>query len=132
MPPFDLREDCRQAIDRHKWIASVHAGRDVGEEAIREWIRVHWTGYLRERWVEHVQGSRRWTELAECDFGLLQRAFQDKTLLLDRIVDRWKVGHENLHIIQWALNWNIPMDDVIDILTAIDINGKRMAYQFDS
>ncbi|MSQ93725.1 MAG: hypothetical protein EXR98_04125 [Gemmataceae bacterium] len=132
MPPLDLREDCRKEIDRHKWIVSYHAGRDVGNDAVNEWIREHWLGYLRARCVEHVLGRRRWSELRECDYGLLQREFQDRALLLDRIVDRWKVGQENLHIINWALDWHIPIDDVIDILTAIDINGRRMAFQFYS
>ena len=47
------------------------------------------------------------------DFGLMQRDFQEKAILLDRIFDRVMAGQENLHIIIWARDWNIPSDDVL-------------------
>jgi hypothetical protein len=119
-------------MERYKWIESEKAGYDLGEPAIRRWIREHWNGYLRARWLEHLQGTTYWVELDHDDFELLRTHFQDKLLLLDRIVDRLKVGEENLHIIQWALDWNLPMRDVQEILLALDINGRRMSHRFDS
>ena len=83
------------------------------------------------RWLEHLQGKRFWVELDRGDFGLLQRKFHDNTLLLDRILDRLKAGKENLDIISWAHEWGIPMDPVLQILEALDINSRRLAHRFD-
>src|SRR5947209_5656919 len=81
---------------RFKWIESEKAGCDLGEAAIRRWVQCHWWGYLRARWLEHLQGKRFWVELDRGDFGLLQREFVESTVLLDRILDRLKAGQENL------------------------------------
>ncbi|MCS6851970.1 MAG: hypothetical protein NZ700_12470 [Gemmataceae bacterium] len=115
---------------RHKWIESERAGRDLGEDAIGSWVQQHWWGYLRARWIEHLQGIRFWVELDRGDFGLLQRAFQDDALLLDRIMDRIKAGQENLNIIVWALDWHLPMDRVRYILNSLDINSRRLVCKF--
>jgi hypothetical protein len=114
-----------------KWIESEKAGCDLGEAAIRRWVKEHWWGYLRARWLEHLQGRRFWVELDRGDFGLLQREFKDNTLLLDRILDRLKAGQENLDIILWALDWKIEIPLVLRILEALDINSRRLACRFD-
>src|SRR5262245_46074269 len=116
---------------RFKWIESEKAGCDLGESAIRRWVKDHWWGYLRARWLEHLQGKRFWVELDRGDFGLLLREFHDNSLLLDRILDRLKAGKENLDIILWALDWNIPLDKTHQILEALDINSRRLAHRFD-
>jgi hypothetical protein len=132
MVQLSVWEDCQCEIDRYKWIESEKAGRDLGESAMRVWIRDHWNGYLRARWLEHLQGTNYWTELDRHDFELLKTHFQDKLLLLDRIVDRLKAGQENLHIILWALDWHLPLHDVFKILEALDINSRRMVHRFES
>jgi hypothetical protein len=116
---------------RYKWIESERAGCDQGEAALRRWVQCHWWGYLRARWLEHLQGARFWKELDRNDFGLLQRRFQENAILLDRILDRLKAGQENLDIIQWALDWGIGMQGVLEILAALDINSRRLAHRFD-
>jgi hypothetical protein len=116
---------------RFKWIESEKAGHDLGSAAIRAWVRHHWWGYLRARWLEHLQGSRFWVELDRGDFGLLQREFKEQTVLLDRILDRLKTGQENLDIIEWAHTWGIATDPVLEILEALDINSRRLAAKFD-
>jgi hypothetical protein len=123
--------ESEQEALRYKWIESEKAGRDLGESAIRRWVQQHWWGYLRARWLEHLQGKRFWVELDRGDFGLLQRKFIDNTLLLDRILDRIKAGQENLDIICWAHDWNIPVEPVLQILEALDINSRRLAHRFD-
>jgi hypothetical protein len=123
--------DGEQEALRYKWIESEKAGCDLGESAIRRWVQCHWWGYLRARWLEHLQGRRFWVELDRGDFGLLQRKFQDCDLLLDRILDRLKSGQENLDIICWAQNWGISIEQVILILEALDINSRRLAHRFD-
>lgn len=126
-------EDCRVEADRFKWIESEKAGYDLGEAAIRRWVRDHWCGFLRARWLEHLQGRTFWVELDQGnDFGLLQRAFHGRELLLDRILDRLKTGQENLEVLLWAIDWGIPRNEVIDILEALDINSRRLAHNFES
>ena len=66
-----------------------------GEWAIRCWVRHHWNGFLREKWLEHLEGRTFWIELDHDDFGLLQRAFRDSELIgeiLDGVAVRWDGG----------------------------------------
>jgi hypothetical protein len=123
--------ESEQEALRYKWIESEKAGHDLGEAAIRKWVKDHWWGYLRARWLEHLQGRRFWMELDRGDFGLLQREFHHNTLLLDRILDRLKAGQENLDIICWAQDWGIATEPVVAILEALDINSRRLAHRFD-
>ena len=123
--------DGEQEALRYKWIESEKAGFDLGEAAIRRWVQCHWWGYLRARWLEHLQGNRFWVELDRGDFGLLQRKFVENTVLLDRILDRLKAGQENLDVICWAHHWGISMEPVLKILEALDINSRRLAARFD-
>jgi hypothetical protein len=127
-----LHDDSLHEAHRFKWIESQKAGCDLGEQAIRSWVQQHWSGYLRARWIEHLEGVTFWTELGKSDFGLLKRTFEQdqQAVLFDRIIDRLKAGQENLHIILWAIDWRIDMDLVIRILEEIDINGKRLAHKF--
>src|SRR5262249_27019877 len=108
--------DSEQEAACYKWIESEKAGRDLGAAAIRRWVKDLWTGYLRARWGEHLQGRRFWVDLDRGDFGLLQRRFHDNTLLPDRILDRLKTGRENLDVILWAQDWNLPITAVLEIL----------------
>ena len=102
MEKVSVYVDGEQEALKFKWIESEKAGYDLGETAIRHWVQCHWWGFLRARWVEHLQGKRFWIELDRGDIGLLQREFQKDALLLDRILDRLKAGQENLDIISWA------------------------------
>src|SRR5438445_12232970 len=88
-------DECEKEMQRFKWIESEKAGRDLGEAAICRWVQNHWWGDLRARWLEHLHGKRFWVELDRGDFGLLQRRFQDRALLLDRIRDRSTARQEH-------------------------------------
>jgi len=125
---LSVHEIGRVEAERHKWIESEKAGRDLGEWAIRCWIREHWNGFLRERWLEHLQGRNFWIELDHDDFGLLQRAFQDSDLI-EAIVGRLKAGWENLDVLCWALDAHLPMEEVLEILESLDINSRRIECQ---
>jgi hypothetical protein len=117
--------------NRHKWIESEKAGRDLGEWAIRCWVREHWNGFLRARWLEHLQGRTFWIELDHNDYGLLIREFRDSRLI-DEIVARLIAGQENLNVLVWALDRKLPMDEVLHILEALDINSRRLEFMLDS
>ena len=130
MDKASVQEEGRQEALRHKWIASQQAGRDLGEHAIQCWVRDHWWGFLRARWVEHLQGVMFWTELDRNDFGLLQREFLEIAPLMHEILNRIKQGQENLDILLWASGRLASMPDVIRILERLDINSRRLAFQY--
>ena len=111
---------------RHKWIESEKAGHDVGEDAIAEWLRRHWHGWCRARWIDHIMGEINWAEFDEAAFGTLDRRYTGDRALLDRVLDRLRCGAENLDVIIWASDWNVDVEAVIDILSLVDINRARV------
>jgi len=123
--------EAQKEAEAFKWIESQKAGYDLCDAALRRWVRDHWWGFLRERWIQHLQGTAYWMELDRGDFGLLNNAFLDKPELLHPILNRLKSGQENLDVILWAQAVRLPMEDVIDILEALDINSRRLSHQFD-
>jgi hypothetical protein len=134
-PPADDRRsiytDCESEAAKFKWIESEKAGRDLGEGAIRRWVQDHWWGYLRAKWLEHLQGKCFWIELDRGDYGLLLRAFHEQRDLLEQILERLKDGQENLDVIAWACRQQKHLDAVIQILEALDINSRRLVHRFD-
>jgi hypothetical protein len=122
----------RREAEEYKWIESERAGHDLGESALKSWVREHWWGFLRARWIEHLHGARFWIELDHDDFGLILREFQDQQPLLGEIVAQLKAGKENLDIIRWARERSIPVDPVILILERLDVNGHRLIHKLDS
>jgi hypothetical protein len=128
---MSVHDQGEQEAKRYKWIESEKAGRDLGEWAIRCWVREHWNGFLRERWLEHLQGRTFWIELDHDDFGLLEREFQD-SILIEEVLARLKTGQENLNVLIWALENRVPMKEVMEILEALDINSRRIEFLLDS
>lgn len=115
--------------NRHKWIESEKAGRDLGEQAIQRWVREHWHGFLRARWLEHLYGRVFWIELDHDDFGLLQHEFKDSPLF-ETILSKLIAGEENLNIVNWAIDRALSMDEVLAILETLDINSRRIECLF--
>jgi hypothetical protein len=132
VPAKSVYQECIEEENRHKWIESEKAGYDLGEGCIRQWVKKHWMGYLRARWVEHLQGKCFWVELDRGDFGLLEREFKDQKELLDTILDQLKTGKENLLVLLWAVNSQIPTEPVRKILQALDVNSRRLVHRFDA
>lgn len=121
-----LHREAYHEAERHKWIESQKHGRDLGYSAIREWYRVHWPRYCRLCRMEHLQGVRRWEEFGDEPFGHLYELIVTGDLLVDRILDRVYAGYENLSIINWAMEWGLPMDRVLNILGQMDVNRARL------
>ncbi len=132
VPRLSVYSDSKLEIDRFKWIESERVGYDVGEWAVRQWVHDHWRGYLRARWLEHLQGKRFWIELDRGDFGLLSRDFPSDRDLMNCVLELLKAGQENLDVICWARHHHIPSDSVVGILEALDINARRLLYKFDT
>jgi hypothetical protein len=126
---MSLHECGEEEARRFKWIESEKVGHDLGEVAIRIWICQHWNGFLRHRWLEHLQGKMFWIELDQGDFGLLKTAFNSSPLI-DPILDHFKHGRENLDIILWALKNRLPMNEVLEILETLDVNSRRIECGF--
>lgn len=127
MTCLSVYDEAIREADRHKWIESQKRGHDLGRQAIREWVRVHWNGYCRCRRLEHVEGKRQWREFGDESFGHLRRVHIPHDVLFNRILDRIRAGDENLDIIMWALRTDQPVDRVLEILTVIDVNDARLA-----
>jgi hypothetical protein len=114
---------------RYKWIESEKAGHDLGDGAIRTWVRRYWNGFLRARWLEHLEGRTFWVELDKDDYGLLRQGFLDSPLL-GEVLDRLKRGEENLDLINWALDDGHDLVELVEILEVLDINSRRIECQF--
>jgi hypothetical protein len=125
-PVLSVRREGWQEAQRHKWIESKNAGYDLGDSALKDWFRKHWLPFCRVKRLEHVEGQQRWEEFAEDEFAQILELILDGDLLLDRILDRMEHGSDNLEIINWALDWAVPMEKVIDLLLMIDINRARL------
>ncbi len=123
-----LYEEAHAEALRYKWIESQKHGRDLGDSAIRDWYRKYWRLYCRCCRLQHVEGNRRWREFGDDDFGHLDSLIAQGDLLMDRILDRIQAGHENLDIINWGMDWGLPMDRLVDILIRIDVNRARIDH----
>lgn len=126
---LSLHQCGEQEAQRFKWIESEKAGRDLGEMAIRSWIRLHWSRFLRQRWLEHLQGKTYWIELDQKDFGVLRTQFRNSPLI-DPIIEHFSQGRENLDIILWAMRERHPMEQVRQILATLDVNSVRFPCRF--
>lgn len=124
--PRSLYSAALEEAQRHKWIESQKHGHDLGDTALKDWFRRFWLPFCRTRRLEHVEGMQRWVEFAEQEFGQVFQLIMDDDLLCDRILDRMEHGFDNLEIINWGLEWGLPMPRVIDLLELIDINRARL------
>jgi hypothetical protein len=116
------------AMERHKWIESEKAGRDLGDGALSDWIDRSWKGYTRAKLMEHLYGWRCWGAFDEADFGLLARQsveYHVSTSVLEKVAAILAEGGENLDVITWALSVRQPLDPILWLLDRIDINAKR-------
>jgi hypothetical protein len=127
-----LNEESRREANDFRWIESERLGCDQGESALRRWVKCHWSGFLRARWIEHMLGVRFWVELDRNEFGLLSRTPGEVRPLLDLILDQLKCGAENLDIICWARRETTTDEQqtVHDLLGLINVNAHRLRCHF--
>ena len=124
--PLSLYDEAQQEAERHKWIESQKSGQDLGTAAISEWYRIHWVGYCRNRQLDHLRGRRLFREFGIDRFAQLESVVVQRDLLIDRILDRVAAGYENLGLINWAMDWGLPIDRVYRILVQLDVNRARL------
>jgi len=82
--------------------------------------------WLRARLLEHWRGERFWSELDRGDYGLLSAERHPRGSLFADVVALLAAGSENLTIITWAVETGRPIDEVVDILTLLDVNARRV------
>lgn len=119
-------DEATEEAARHRWIESQKQGRDLGESAVREWYDRHWVEYCWYRHLEHLEGRTQWREFDDDGFGLIGELLGGDNLLADRILDRVYAGQENLEIIQWAFQFGLETGPVLNILTQLHINRRRL------
>jgi hypothetical protein len=119
-------EQADQAAKEHKWIESEKAGRDLGEEAVRNWTRSHWLKFYRWRLVQHLRGEVYFREFHPCTFAVVNNQLKVPNDLLEAILNQVRDGGENLDIICWVHNRQLPAELIIEVLEAIDINRQRL------
>ena len=115
--------------ERHKYLESEKAGRDLGTAAIDDWHRRHWTRWLRHRWLEHLLGTRRWAELEPWRFGRLATLFTAHLPLLQDVADMVRRGAENIDILCWAARQHRGLHTVERMLVELRLNEIRCSRQ---
>jgi len=122
-----LREASLEEALAERWIQSYHAGRDVGEQAIRHWILRHWPGFLRRRVVQHMLGQKFWVELGRETFDLFKDLSPEKKPVLDKVIEQLLNGAENLDFARWLQCQPRDIRPIIrQLLTTININSYRI------
>ncbi len=128
---LNLFEEASKEAYRHKWIESEKSGHDLGDAAIEDWYRNFWNKFVRERWLQHIQGEIYWPELDNNDFALLENELTDCRPQVDKIIEILEQGGENLDIVQWAIDSHEDMDCIMRILSRLDLNSHRLMSQLD-
>lgn len=126
MQALSLYEEGLREAERHKWIESQKCGKDLGESALTDWYRRYWPLFCRLKCLEHLAGSRSWSEFAPEDFGVVGKLIRAEDLLLELVLDRAACGMENLGLIMWAQDWGLPMLRVICILEQLNLNQAQL------
>jgi hypothetical protein len=123
---LSVYEQAVQAAQEHKWIESEKAGHDLGHEAVRHWSRTHWLRFYRSRLLQHLRGEVYFREFHPRTFAVVSNQLKAPQELLEAILNQVRDGCENLDIICWGHNRQLPVAPVMEVLEAIDINRQRL------
>lgn len=123
-------EEAYLEAERHRWIESEKRGYDVGDHAVSEWFNRFFLRFCWYRRLEHLEGVQAYSEFQMCYYGLLDEltAEAKQDVLVDRVLDRFLSGQENLQIIDWAHVWGVPAFAVLRVLERINMNEARLEY----
>jgi len=125
MTPRSLFCESLSEAERHKYIESEKARRDLGPEAIEDWQRRFWTQWLRHRWVEHLMGDVCWEEFDDWRLGRLPALFGGHAGLLGEVIELVRRGGENADIVWWAATGRRDIGTVVRMLTELRLNEIR-------
>lgn len=124
-------QEAEKAIQEHRWTESRKAGRDLGAEADRSWTECNWLRFYRVRFVQHLRGEVFYEEFGPECYAIVPRRLAALADLLEAILDRVQDGAENLDLIRWAQEQQLPREPVLRILAALDINSRRLPPPVD-
>ena len=128
-PPRSVYTDAHHEAEKHKWIESKKAGRDLGLQAIEDWYRQFWGRYCRARRLEHLSGEQQWVEFAEHEFGQMYQSIVDGNAVLSHLIERFEAGWENLQFTFWvqdAKKSREEINEILGLLEIININITRL------
>jgi hypothetical protein len=134
-PSGDETESCYERsvfeANQHLWWESERVGRDLGHKCWSGWYRQSWPRFIRWRFLEHIEGVRRWREFRAEEFNLANRLREerphiDDRVLLREIIEMLGDEFENLEIIAWGHRTRQPMETLRFFLERLDINEKRL------
>ena len=126
MMQFRVYDEAERAMQEHKWLLSEKAGHDLGIEAERDWIEHYWRRFCRSRFVRHLRGETFFEEFGPECFGVGYSRLAALRELLDTILELVQEGAENLDLIRWAGERRLPREQVLEVLTVVDINRRRL------
>ncbi|MSR57160.1 MAG: hypothetical protein EXS05_05765 [Planctomycetaceae bacterium] len=126
MQALSVHEEGLREAKIHKWIESQKRGRDLGVWALDDWYTHYWPIFCRLKCLEHLAGIRSWSEFSPEKFGLIGKLIRDEDQLLEMILDRAYSGRENLDLVNWALDWGLPMKRVGYILEQLNLNQAQL------
>ncbi len=115
---------------RHQWIESQKQSCDLGDTAFRDWYRRYWWSFLRHRHIEHLMGECHWREFDRASYGRLHGLLDTFGVLAEDVIEQYRVGRENLDIVNWALHYGCDMDDLHECLVQINMNDARIQPDF--
>ena len=111
---------------KHKWIESQKSGYDVGSSAIHNWYNLYWYRFCRLKQLEHLEGRQPWKEFDQSQFGLFPQLKQRGDFLSLQIMEHVTQFKENLDIIFWAGHLNLPLNQVVSLLSKINVNSAQL------
>jgi hypothetical protein len=120
-----ILDGARHHCDKHKWYLSEAAHCDVGVAAVEDWFDKHFPNYARERLIEHIHGRYLYEEFNQQAFNIVQVFTFRTPTLREQVVDLICKSKENLDVINWAMDHQKDVDEVIEFLTVIDVNSCR-------
>jgi hypothetical protein len=127
MVRLSVYREAEKEIEVHRWVESEQAGRDLGVDAEVGWSKSYWLRFYRRRFVRHLRGEAMFEEFDLHSFGIVNGRLTADRVLLDSVLDHIGNGDENLTIILWAQSQSLPMEQVIEILEAVNINSQKLA-----
>ena len=125
-PPQSVYDSAQDEADRHKWIESQKRGCDLGRQAQEDWYQRFWHNYCRAKRLEHLTGHQQWVEFADHEFGQMYQHVVSGNQLLTRILEKIEAGAENLDIICWGHDEQLPMAELLTMLEMVNINIARL------
>lgn len=119
-------KETEKAVHEHKWIESEKARRDRGVVAERDWVESYWRIVYRSRVVPHLRGEASFYEYIAAGFGVLSPSLGELLGLPKVVFGKIQQSAENLGLLRFAYQRQLPNNKLPSVPIAADINGRRL------